>query len=84
MTEIAGTYLFSWGVGSLTVFAPQGIGVFETLAAGLLEATSGLGGGAALVAGFRLVVLLADLTAWAACRVFRAWLGGTDGGTAAP
>ena len=62
--ELAGIYLFSWGVGFLAVFAPQGIGVFEVVASELAASPIGLMGFAALVAGFRVVVLLADLLFW--------------------
>ena len=62
--EIAGSYLFSWSVGFIAVFAPQGIGVFEVVAAELLRGTTPLMGVAALFAGFRLVILVADVVAW--------------------
>jgi hypothetical protein len=62
--EIAGGYLFSWGVGFIAIFAPQGIGVFEVVAADLLRGTAPLMGIAALLAGFRLVILAADALAW--------------------
>ena len=66
--ETAGAYLFSWGVGFISIFAPQGIGVFEVVAADLMRGTSNLMSVAALLAGFRLVVLAADVTVWAALR----------------
>ncbi len=62
--ELAGIYLFSWGVGFLAIFAPQGIGVFEVVASELAASPIGLMGFAALVAGFRVVVLLADILVW--------------------
>ncbi len=64
--ETAGAYLFSWGVGFISIFAPQGIGVFEVVAADLMRGAGTLMSVAALLAGFRLVVLAADATAWAA------------------
>ncbi len=62
--EMAGIYLFSWGVGFISVFAPQGIGVFELVASELMQSPLGFMGLAALIAGFRVVVLIADLIVW--------------------
>lgn len=62
--EVGATYLFSWGVGFLAIFAPQGIGVFEVVAAELMRDTESLTSVAALLAGFRLIVLVADALAW--------------------
>ena len=62
--EIAGSYLFSWGIGFISIFAPQGIGVFEVLAADLLRGVEPLMGIAAVIAGFRLIILTADAVAW--------------------
>lgn len=64
LLETAAAYLFSWGVGFLAVFAPQGIGVFEVTAGELLSGALSLGGVAFLLAGFRAVVFTADLLAW--------------------
>ena len=63
--EMAGIYLFSWGVGFIAIFAPQGIGVFELVASELMSGPIGFMGLAALIAGFRVVVLVADLVVWA-------------------
>jgi hypothetical protein len=62
--ETAAVYLFSWGVGFLAVFAPQGVGVFEVTAGELLRGSLALGGFAVLLAGFRGVIFAADLLAW--------------------
>jgi glycosyltransferase 2 family protein len=62
--EMAGIYLFSWGVGFIAVFAPQGIGVFELVASELMAGPIGFMGLAALIAGFRVVVLVADVLVW--------------------
>jgi hypothetical protein len=64
--ETAGAYLFSWGVGFISIFAPQGIGVFEVVAADLMRGTDTFMSVAALLAGFRLVILVADLIVFAA------------------
>ncbi len=62
--EMGGIYLFSWGVGFLAIFAPQGIGVFELVASELMRGPIGFMGLAALIAGFRVVVLVADIAVW--------------------
>ena len=64
LLETAAVYLFSWGVGFLAVFAPQGIGVFEVTAGELLRVPVALGGVAVLLAGFRAVIFVADMLAW--------------------
>lgn len=62
--EMAGIYLFSWGVGFLAIFAPQGIGVFELVASELMASPIGFMGLAALIAGFRVIILVADIAVW--------------------
>jgi glycosyltransferase 2 family protein len=62
--ETGGVYLFSWGVGFVSVFAPQGIGVFEVVAAELMRGAASLKGTAALLAGFRLVIMVSDGLTW--------------------
>ena len=63
--ETAGAYLFSWGVGFISIFAPQGIGVFEVVAAELMRGDSAFMSVTALLAGFRLVILAADAIVFA-------------------
>jgi hypothetical protein len=65
LVEAAGIYIFAWGVGFITLFAPQGIGIAEFTSAQLLSATHSFGTLATLLAGFRVIVLCADLLAWA-------------------
>ena len=69
--ETGAAYLLSWGIGFLAIFAPQGIGVFEIAAAELLRGSASLTSVAALLAGFRLVILVADAIMWGAGRVLR-------------
>jgi hypothetical protein len=69
--EVAGTYLVAWAAGFASVFAPQGLGVFEAVAAVFLDGGLGFAGAAALVAGFRLVLLVADLLAWLVLQALR-------------
>ena len=67
--ESGAAYLFSWSVGFLAVFAPQGIGVFEVVAAELMRGTGSLTSVAPLLAGFRLIILAADALAWGTGRL---------------
>jgi len=62
---IAGAFMLAWGIGFLTLIAPQGIGVFEVGLATIL-AIDGVVGFAAVVGGYRLVILARDLIATAA------------------
>lgn len=61
---IGSTYLFSWAVGLVTIFAPQGIGIFEVVAGHVLVAPLSLASLAVLIAGFRVIALIADMTLW--------------------
>jgi glycosyltransferase 2 family protein len=58
--SLAGTYVFSWGTGYISIFAPQGIGVFEVVAGKLIDLPLSLGSSVAFLAGFRLIALMAD------------------------
>ncbi len=69
--EMGGMYLFSWGVGFISIFAPQGIGVFEVVASELMSGPIGFMGLAALLAGFRVVVLVADIIVWLGYQAMR-------------
>jgi len=69
--QVAATYIFAWGIGYISVFAPQGIGVFEVVAGKLLPLPITLGGAVALVAGFRIVGLVADCVVWLLYRFFQ-------------
>lgn len=69
--HVAATYLFSWGIGFMAVFAPQGIGVFEASFAGILAGSLALSAITILVAGFRVVVLCADTLVWLVARASR-------------
>ncbi len=80
--EMGGIYLFSWGIGFLAVFAPQGIGVFEFISSELMGSPIGFMGLAALVGGFRITVLVADLTVWMLYQILRQWFDGQSNTTA--
>jgi hypothetical protein len=61
--ETVAVYVFSWCMGYLAIFAPQGVGVLEFVSGYLLDGPKGLQL-VGLVAGFRLVILLADISTW--------------------
>jgi len=67
--RLGGVYLFSWGVGYLAFFAPQGVGVFEIISGKLLHGNLTLLDTAALIAGFRVIILCADILAWISLRL---------------
>ncbi|PNS09299.1 hypothetical protein [Solilutibacter silvestris] len=69
--EAGATYLFAWGMGFIAFFAPQGIGVFEVVAGDMISGTGSLKSAAALLAGFRLVILLSDALVWGAYQLGR-------------
>lgn len=62
--EVGGTYMLSWAVGYIAIFAPQGIGVsefvFSTIVPGNIQ-TTGL---IAFIATFRVLALAGDMCAW--------------------
>lgn len=71
LLNLYGAYLLAWAVGFVAVFAPQGIGVFELVAAVLLRGELPLAGMAVMVAGFRVAILSGDVLAWLVGRLLR-------------
>ena len=63
--RVAACYLLSWAAGFVAFFAPQGLGVFEWVAAHLLQSAQPSSVIVTAVAGFRLVTIAGDLSAWA-------------------
>lgn len=63
--RIAACYLLSWAAGFIAIFAPQGLGVFEWVAAQVLPSSQSTSITVTAVAGFRLVTVFGDLIAWA-------------------
>jgi hypothetical protein len=61
--HIYGIYLVAWVAGFVSVFAPQGIGVFEAVAGIFLQGTLTFAGATVLAAGFRVAILAADMLA---------------------
>ena len=65
------SYLFSWSIGYLAFFAPQGIGVFEVTLANMLDTSLTVGSLAVIIAGFRIIIFLADITLWGLSKMGR-------------
>lgn len=63
--QLAGAYLLAWALGFAAIFAPQGLGVFETTIALLLDDATPFAGLLVLAAGFRALALAADLLSYA-------------------
>lgn len=59
--EAAGAYLLAWAAGFAALFAPQGLGVFESTAAYLLRGGPTFALMLAVAAGFRVIVLGGDV-----------------------
>ena len=70
LLEIGFTYLFSWGVGFVAIFAPQGIGVFEITASHILGDKAILYNMAVILVGFRIIVLFNDLLIWLLFKIY--------------
>ncbi len=70
LLNIGATYVFSWGIGYISIFAPQGIGVLEVVAGKLMALPMSLGGAVAFLAGFRIIALAADCLTWLSYRFF--------------
>lgn len=60
--EMAGIYIFSWGIGFIAIFAPQGLGVSEYVGTELFLSDLRVDNLVAILASYRLIVLVADLT----------------------
>ncbi|WP_082538992.1 hypothetical protein [Lysobacter sp. Root494] len=65
LADIYAAYLLGWASGFIAVFAPQGLGVFESVAGALLRGALPFAGATMLVAGFRVTILAADVIAYA-------------------
>jgi hypothetical protein len=62
---VAASYLVSWMIGALAIFAPQGIGIFEIIFNKTTSQFASQGTSLIWVAGsYRIVVLTADLIGW--------------------
>lgn len=72
-------YLFSYVVGFVSIFAPQGIGVFEVVFAELSAIEMPLTQAVVFVAGFRVLVMLSDMLTWLAYMLLRIASGVGEG-----
>ena len=72
--KIIGSYLFAWGVGFISLFAPQGFGIFELVAAKVMPLNFNFSATVGIMAGFRLIVMSADLLMWICWKTFRFFL----------
>lgn len=59
-----GIYIFSWGIGFISLFSPQGIGVSEYISGQLLETNLDKHTFIALLASFRIIIFIADASTW--------------------
>lgn len=66
--ETGAVYIFSWCVGYLALFAPQGIGVTEFVSGTLLAGSGSASTILAFLFGFRLMALIADMLCWAGAK----------------
>ena len=72
--EVWGIYLFSWGVGNVAVFSPQGVGVLEWAVSSMLTMEEvGMGSMMVIVAGYRLIMLISDLLYFLIFSLYRAF-----------
>lgn len=69
---IGAIYIFSWGIGFITIFAPQGIGVTEFVAANLLGDDTAIHALIFVISSFRVVILVGDFLTWALSRILTA------------
>jgi hypothetical protein len=76
--RIYGVYLLAWVTGFVSIFAPQGIGVFESVAGVFLQGALTFAGAAVLAAGFRVAILGADVLGYSGLLVVR-HVRGTSG-----
>lgn len=68
--QLASIYIFSWCLGYLALFAPQGIGVSEYISGTLLTDGNAMGAVLAFLVGFRALALVGDLLCWLSIRLF--------------
>lgn len=61
---ISAYYMLSYVIGFISVFAPQGIGVFEGAMAGLGDFSLSFSEAVIVIAGFRLVTIGSDMINW--------------------
>ncbi|MEZ5548652.1 MAG: hypothetical protein R3E74_12865 [Pseudomonadales bacterium] len=60
-TDVWGVYIFSWGIGNLAIFAPQGLGVLEWMVDSMLPMLDGVGAMMVVAAGYRIMIFISDV-----------------------
>ena len=65
------SYMFSWLIGFISIFTPQGIGVFELTMAQLTPFSVSLDESMIIIAGFRLIIFISDLINWLVYWVYK-------------
>jgi hypothetical protein len=68
--ESIAVYIYSWSIGFVAVFAPQGIGVSELVVSQLIRAGDASKVFITLLVAFRITILLADIITWSVTRVY--------------
>ncbi len=68
--HFSGTYLYSWGIGYLAFFAPQGIGIFELVASYFIHDQLSIINTAVVIAGFRIIILFSDILVFAGMHTY--------------
>lgn len=68
--RIVGVYLFSWSIGFISIFSPQGIGVFEFVVGNLLDYNADTVTLSLLIFGFRALSCSVDMLIYVLCLVF--------------
>ncbi len=62
--ELAGTYIYSWAIGFIAIFSPQGLGITELVATRILDISINTNIYIFIILSFRLVIICADLLMW--------------------
>ncbi|MBL0228055.1 hypothetical protein [Thermomonas sp.] len=76
---VGSSYLLSWAAGFVVIFSPQGLGVFEWVAGHLMPSTHPLSVVVIAVAGFRMIAIIGDLSAWSlGLALSRCWSRGSE------
>ena len=76
---VGSSYLLSWAAGFVVIFSPQGLGVSEWVAGHLMPSTHPLSVVVIAVAGFRMIAIIGDLSAWSlGLALSRCWSRGSE------
>lgn len=65
VVNVSANYIFAWLMGFVSIFTPQGIGVFEVVFTQLNTLSIPARDAIVMVAGFRFMVLSSELISWA-------------------